>query len=106
MLALYGPTPVAAVAFPLLGFCISAMYSIIFSTALNTVLDHPGALSGILCSGIFGGALFPFLVGFIADLTSLRAAYMIVFFALGYIAYVAIQSKPLIGNRLSVMGDP
>src|SRR5690625_7947551 len=80
MLALYGPTPVAAVAFPLLGFCISAMYSIIFSTALNTVLDHPGALSGILCSGIFGGALFPFLVGFIADLTSLRAAYMIVFF--------------------------
>lgn len=98
-LAVYGPASVAVVAFPLLGFCISAMYSIIFSTALNTVTDHPGAFSGILCSGIFGGALVPLVIGSLADLTGLRLAYLFVFITLGYIAYVAVQSRPLIQNK-------
>jgi len=97
--AVYGSATVSVLAFPALGFCIAAMYSIIFSTALNSVLSHPGALSGILCTGIFGGALLPLVVGSVADLSNFRVAFIIVFIALSYIAYVAIQFQPLIENK-------
>src|SRR5262249_38489728 len=51
-MALYGPANVALLAFPTLGFFLSVMYSIIFSTALNSVTRNHGAFSGILCTGI------------------------------------------------------
>ncbi len=47
---------------------------IIFSLALNSVPRHYGAFSGILCTGILGGALVPLLVGVLGDWIGLRAA--------------------------------
>ncbi len=98
-IALYGPAGMSAVAFSILGFCICLMFSIIFSTALNSVLSHPGAFSGILCTGIFGGALLPLVVGIIGDYTSLRTALTVVFIPLAYIGYIALKSKPIIENK-------
>ena len=60
-IALFGPTQVAIIAFACCGFSISIMFSVIFALALNSVDKHHGAFSGILCTGIFGGALIPFL---------------------------------------------
>ena len=97
--ALYGPANWSALAFSGLGFCISLMFSIIFSTALNSVLSHPGAFSGILCTGIFGGALLPLIVGVIGDLTNLRFALAVVFIALIYIGIIALKSRPVIENK-------
>lgn len=97
--ALFGPAKWSILAFPALGFCISSMFSIIFSTALNTVLSHPGAFSGILCTGIFGGALLPLVVGAIGDASSLRVALVVVYIALGYIGFLAFKAKPLIENK-------
>lgn len=97
--ALFGPTSWSTIAFPVLGFCVSLMFSIIFSTALNTVLSHPGAFSGILCTGIFGGALVPMIVGVIGDFTNLRTALITVFVALAYIGYIALKSNPIIENK-------
>lgn len=98
-IALYGPAYWSALAFSGLGFCISLMFSIIFSTALNSVLSHPGAFSGILCTGIFGGALLPLIVGVIGDLTNLRFALAVVFIALIYIGIIALKSRPVIENK-------
>ncbi|MDE6857519.1 MAG: MFS transporter, partial [Alistipes sp.] len=70
--ALYGPAGVSAAAFPLLGFTISVMFSIIMSTALNSVERYHGSLAGILCTGIAGGALGPLVVGWLGDMSSLR----------------------------------
>lgn len=98
-IALFGPAHWSAVAFSMMGFCISLMFSIIFSTALNSVLSHPGAFSGILCTGIFGGALLPLIVGLIGDFSNLRIALTVVYITLAYIGLIALQSKPLIENK-------
>ncbi|MGI9392526.1 MAG: MFS transporter, partial [Parvibaculales bacterium] len=61
--AVFGSESQALFCFPMIGFFISIMFSIIFSLALNSAKEHHGAFSGILCTGIFGGALMPFIMG-------------------------------------------
>ena len=73
-IALYGSRDAAVLAFPAAGFFLSVMFSIIFSLSLNSVASHHGALSGILCSGILGGAVLPLLVGVLGEWLGLRAA--------------------------------
>jgi FHS family L-fucose permease-like MFS transporter len=98
-LALYGPADTALRAFPAAGFFLSVMFSVIFSLALNSVSEHHGALSGILCTGILGGAIVPLLVGMLGDLFGLRTAMMTVFATLAFILSIAWWAKPLVRNE-------
>ena len=98
-MALYGPASVALLAFPALGFFLSVMYSIIFSTALNSVTRNHGAFSGILCTGILGGAIVPLFVGVLGDHLGLRTALLTVFVTLGYILSVSWWARPLVRNQ-------
>jgi MFS transporter, FHS family, L-fucose permease len=98
-MALYGPANVALFAFPMLGFFLSVMYSIIFSTALNSVTRNHGAFSGILCTGILGGAIVPLLVGVLGDHLGLRTALLTVFATLGFILSVSWWARPLVRNQ-------
>jgi MFS transporter, FHS family, L-fucose permease len=98
-LALFGPAEVALLAFPASGFFLSVMWSIIFSLALNSVSDHHGAFSGILCTGILGGAVVPLLVGMLGDRFGLRLAMLIVFATLGFILSISWWARPLIRNQ-------
>jgi fucose permease len=98
-MALYGPANVALLAFPTLGFFLSVMYSIIFSTALNSVTRNHGAFSGILCTGILGGAIVPLFVGVLGDHLGLRAALLTVFITLGFILSVSWWARPLVRNQ-------
>lgn len=99
ILALTSSSELALVAFPLLGFCISVMWSIIFSLALNSVKSHHGSLSGILCTGIAGGAIMPFIVGLIGGATSLKAGMFFLIIPLGFILSIGFWAKPLITNK-------
>jgi fucose permease len=98
-MALYGPAHVALFAFPMLGFFLSVMYSIIFSTALNSVTRNHGAFSGILCTGILGGAIVPLFVGVLGDHLGLRTALLTVFVTLGFILSVSWWARPLVRNQ-------
>ena len=98
-MALYGPANVALLAFPTLGFFLSVMYSIIFSTALNSVTRNHGAFSGILCTGILGGAIVPLFVGVLGDHLGLRTALLTVFITLGFILSVSWWARPLVRNQ-------
>ena len=98
-LALFGPAEVALLAFPASGFFLSVMWSIIFSLALNSVRAHHGAFSGILCTGILGGAVVPLLVGMLGDHFGLRLAMLTVFATFGFILSVAWWANPLIRNE-------
>jgi FHS family L-fucose permease-like MFS transporter len=98
-LALFGPAPVSLLAFPASGFFLSVMFSIIFSLALNSVSRHHGALSGILCTGILGGAVVPLLVGVLGDRVGLRFALLTVFVTLGFILSIAWWARPLVRNE-------
>ena len=98
MAALFGPRSVSVAAFPWLGFFISVMFSIVFSLALNSVEMHHGAFSGILCTGIFGGALVPLLIGIAGDWVGLRAAMLINTVTLAYLFAIGMWAQPLIEN--------
>jgi fucose permease len=96
--ALFGSAEVAVVAFPLTGFFASVMWSIIVSLALNSVPHHHGTFSGILCSGIAGGAVVPLIVGGLAEWVGLRFAMIFLFTTLGYIFSIGLWAKPLVTN--------
>jgi FHS family L-fucose permease-like MFS transporter len=98
--ALFGSAKIALFAFPLTGFCFSVMWSVIFSLALNSVKEHHGSFSGILCTAIIGGALVPLAIGWIGDLLSLRIGMLLLFLTLGFILCIGFWSKPLISNKV------
>ena len=89
----------AVYAFAAAGFSISVMWSIIFSLGLNSVKEHHGALSGILCTGIAGGAIIPLIVGMIGDSFGLRSGMYFLFIPLAFILSIGFWAKPLINNR-------
>jgi FHS family L-fucose permease-like MFS transporter len=98
-LALFGSAQTALIAFPMSGFFLSVMYSIIFSFGLNSVSRYHGAMSGILCTGILGGAVVPLLVGLLGDWLGLRIGLLSVFVTLGYILSVCYWARPLVRNE-------
>jgi fucose permease len=97
--ALFGSGSIAPQAFSAAGFFLSVMFSVIFSLALNSVASHHGALSGILCTGILGGALLPLLVGMLGDWIGLRLALTVLFVCVGYILSISFWAKPLVRNE-------
>ncbi|MFA6946092.1 MAG: MFS transporter [Pedobacter sp.] len=96
---LCGPGKVALIAFPLVGFFASVMWSIIFSLALNSVSEHHGAFSGILCTGISGGAIVPVIIGVLGNLFGLRFGMFFLYITLGFILSIGFWAKPLISNE-------
>ncbi len=97
--ALFGNKEISYYAFMICGFTISVMFSVIFSLALNSVSQYHGSFSGILCSGIFGGALLPLVVGALGDWIGLRYAMTILYLTVGYIFFLAYYARPLISNK-------
>lgn len=96
--ALFGTADMAVIAFPLIGFFASVMWSIIFSLALNSVQWHHGTFSGILCTGIAGGALVPLIIGGLAEAFGLRLAMLFLLLTLGYILCIGVWARPLVTN--------
>jgi len=99
-LALVGDADTAVAAFPMVGFFLSVMWSVIFSLALNSLADHHGSFAGILCTGIVGGGLASPLIGIIADTTGdLRYGMLVVYITLAYIFAIGFWAKPLVLNK-------
>jgi fucose permease len=97
--ALFGSKSMALWAFPLLGLFLSVMFPIIFSLALNSFKENHGSFSGILVTGIVGGAIFPFVVGGIGDYMGLKAGMSVLFLTLLYIFSIGFWAKPLVNNK-------
>jgi fucose permease len=97
--ALIGSAEVSLICFPLVGFFISVMWSIIFSLALNSVSNHHGSLSGILCTGIAGAAIIPFLVGWIGEMTSLKTGIFFLLIPMGFVLSIGFWASPLVNNK-------
>ncbi|MBN2482138.1 MAG: MFS transporter [Bacteroidales bacterium] len=98
-IALFGSTTLSLIAFPATGFFLSVMFSIIFSLALNSEKKYHGAFSGILCSGILGGALVPLIIGWLGDMVGLKTAMLFLFITLSYVFSISYWAKPLINNK-------
>ena len=99
LLSLFGNTAMACYGFPILGFCLSVMWSIVFSLALNSVPKYHGTFSGILCTGIAGGAIVPLIIGQLKDMIGLRLGMLVLLVTLGYILSISFWAKPLVVNE-------
>ncbi|MCG2717199.1 MAG: MFS transporter [Candidatus Marinimicrobia bacterium] len=97
--SLFGTAKMASIGLPATGFFLSVMWSIIFSLALNSIDKYHGSFSGILCTGIVGGAFVPLIVGGLGDLFGLKAGMMFLYVTLGYILSIGFWAKPLITNK-------
>jgi fucose permease len=97
-IALFGTREMALIAFPIIGFFASIMYPVVFSLALNSVPRHHGTFSGILCTGIAGGAVVPLLIGQLGGVFGLRMGMVFLYITLGYLFSMGIWAKPIISN--------
>ncbi len=97
---LFGSAKIALIGFPALGFCLSVMYGIIFSLALNSISRFHGSFAGILCTAIAGGAIFSLLIGKMKDLIGLQAGMMILYLPLIYILSLSFWAKPIVRNAV------
>jgi len=97
-LALFGSAEISIYSFAISGFCLSVMWSIVVSLGLNSIAHHHGTFSGILCSGIAGGAIVPLIIGGLADLVGLKFGMMFIYITLAYVLSIGIWAKPLVNN--------
>ncbi|MDP4222119.1 MAG: MFS transporter [Bacteroidota bacterium] len=95
---LFGSVKFALFGFPALGFCLSVMYAIIFSLALNSVSKAHGSFAGILCTGIAGGAIVSLIIGRLKDLIGLQAGMMVLYLTMAYILSLSFWAKPIVKN--------
>jgi fucose permease len=98
--ALTGTAEMALICFPMVGFFISVMWSIIFSLALNSVSNHHGSLSGILCTGISGAAIIPFIIGWIGEITTLKTGMFFLLLPMGFVLSIGFWASPLVNNKI------
>ena len=75
------------------------MWSIIFALALNSVAEHHDSFTGILCTGILGGALIPLAIGWLGDNIGLREAMFLILLLLAYIISISFWARPLTRNE-------
>lgn len=96
--ALFGPSRVALYAFPCVGLFASIMWPVLVSLALNSVSEHHGPFTGILSTGIMGGAVGPVIIGRLGDHFGLRTGLCFLYLTFGCVLSVGFWAKPLISN--------
>ena len=96
--ALFGPANISLIAFPAIGLFASVLWPIVVSLALNSVAEYHGSFSGILGTGIIGGAVVPVIIGRIGDSLGLRTGLAFLYLTFGVVLSVGFWARPLINN--------
>nr|WP_162039288.1 sugar MFS transporter [Undibacterium sp. YM2] len=89
--AIYSHGSMAMWAILAVGLCNSIMFPTIFSMALNKLGPLTGQGSGILCMAIVGGALVPFLQGYLADSIGLHTSFYVPAACYTFILYFGLR---------------
>jgi fucose permease len=98
--SLFGNKHVSLIALPAIGFFASVMWPIVLSLALNSIKEHHGSLSGILITGIAGGAIVPLIIGWLGDLFGLKYGMFFLYLSFGYVFSIGIWARPQVQNKL------
>lgn len=78
-------------AFMSVGLFCSTLWPCIFALAINGLGRHTNRGSGFLIMMIMGGGVISWLQGKIADLTDIRASYVVGIVCFAYLAYYALR---------------
>jgi FHS family L-fucose permease-like MFS transporter len=84
-----GVAPMWAVV--LLGFFHSIMFPTIFALGLKHLGPRTKLGSSLLVMSIIGGAIFPAIMGYVSDMSSIRFAFWVPFFCHIYVLYFAAR---------------
>ena len=93
LIAVFSPVKVALAAFVLTGYFTSVLFTSIFSATIQSFAKYHGAISGILCTAIAGGAVIGFLVGAAGNAFGMRIAMLINFLAFFYVFGISVWGK-------------
>jgi FHS family L-fucose permease-like MFS transporter len=81
------------------GLCNSIMFPTIFSMALYRLGPLTGQGSGVLCMAIVGGAIVPFVQGFVADSAGLQPSFLVPALCYGFILYFGLRFANIYRNE-------
>jgi len=73
----------------IIGFSIANIFSIIFSIALQKLPNRANEISGLMVMGIAGGAIFPLLMGVMADKMGQTGALLVILGCMVYLLAAA-----------------
>ena len=78
----------------LIGFTCSSIFSLIFSMAIQARPEKANEISGLMVTGIFGGAVIPPLMGYCTDLIGTQVGSLIVILGcMCYLLYCSVGIK-------------
>jgi FHS family L-fucose permease-like MFS transporter len=89
--AIFGRGQAAMWAILAVGLCNSIMFPTIFSMALHGLGRHTGQGSGILCMAIVGGAIVPFVQGWLADRVGVQPSFFVPAACYGFILFFGVK---------------
>jgi len=85
--------------FAIIGFAIANVFSIIFSMAIQSHPQKANEISGLMITGVFGGAVIPFIMGLTSDaLGSQVGSVMIILISALYLLFCAFAVKISVKN--------
>ena len=84
-----GAAPLWAVV--LIGFFHSIMFPTIFALSIKQLGRYTKLGSSLLVASIIGGAIFPAIMGFISDHSTIRVAFIVPLFCQAYVLYFAVR---------------
>jgi len=100
--AIFTHGSVAMWAIVAVGLCNSIMFPTIFSMALNKLGKFTGQGSGILCMAIVGGAIVPFLQGFLADTIGLQWSFFLPAACYIFILFFGVKYAGMYNEELNL----
>ena len=80
-------------AIALIGFGNSNVFSIVFSQALLSLPEKKNEISGLMIMGLFGGTVFPLLMGFASDAMGQDGAVAVMTVGVVYLLFYTLKIK-------------
>ena len=81
------------IAIALIGFGNSNVFSIVFSQALLSLPEKKNEISGLMIMGLFGGTVFPLLMGFASDAMGQNGAVAVMVVGVVYLLFYTLKIK-------------
>ena len=75
----------------MIGYGNSNIFSIIFSQALMHEPEQQNEVSGLMIMGLFGGTIFPLLMGFASDLAGTVGAVLVMAAGAVYLTFFTLK---------------
>jgi len=90
---LFGNRAAALSGIVLCGLGFANVWPLVFSLTIDRRPEQSGALSGLMCMAIFGGALLPAVMGVAADHAGIRLAFLVPAACFAYLTALAFSRR-------------